>query len=98
MGVTKMFFVVSCGSGIFLSWVCIFYADYVSPDAVANPETHFRHQQGRERAGAITNPVCVIQNTNITVNALEHQRIVTIKELGKQTKFCSEAIKEIFYQ
>ena len=54
------------------------------------PETHFRHAQGRQRAGAVQAPfINIIQNTTISLYDLEHQKTVTTK-LGKRN------IKEIF--
>ena len=43
------------------------------------PETRFWHQQGHQRPDALTGSINISQNTNITVNALEHQKAVNTK-------------------
>ena len=48
------------------------------------PETHFRHVQGHQRAGALTGSINIFQSTIITVYQVEHQKTVNTK-LGKQT-------------
>ena len=48
------------------------------------PETHFRHAQGNQRAGALTGSINVIQNTIITVYAVAFQKTVNTK-LCKRT-------------
>ena len=39
-------------------------------------ETQFRLKQGQQRAGALTGRKSIIQNTDITVNGVEHQKSV----------------------
>ena len=56
----------------------------------------FRHAQGNQRAGASTGSINIIQNTIITVYAVEHQKTVNTK-LGKQTKWFSEVIKNFHH-
>ena len=46
------------------------------------PETQFKHAQGHQRAVASTNPINNIQNTNITVHELEHQKTINMKKHG----------------
>ena len=58
------------------------------------PETHFRHAQGHERAGALTGFIKIFQSTNITVYKVECQKTVNTK-LGKETIWFSEVIKDI---
>ena len=62
----------------------------------SQPETHLRHAQGHQRAGASTGSINIIQNTIFTVYEVDHQKTVNTK-LGKQTIWFSEVIKE-FYQ
>ena len=57
------------------------------------PETHFRHAQGHQRAGALTGSINIFQSTTITVYEVEHQKKTNTK-LGKQTIWFSEVIKE----
>ena len=37
------------------------------------PETHFRHAQGRQKAGALPGSINIFQSTIITVYEVEHQ-------------------------
>ena len=53
--------------------------------SLRRPETHFRHAQGHQRAGAWTGSTNIFQSTIITVYEVEHQKTVNTK-LGKQTK------------
>ena len=46
------------------------------------PETHFRHAQGHQRAGALTVSLNIFQSTTFTVYEVEHQKTVNTK-LGK---------------
>ena len=59
-------------------------------------ETHFRHAQGHQRAGALTGSINIFQSTTITVYEVEYQKTVNTK-LGKQTMWCSEVIKDIYH-
>ena len=60
------------------------------------PETHFRHAQGHQRAGALTGSINIFQSTIITVYEVEHQKTVKTK-LGKLTIWFSEVIKDIYH-
>ena len=62
--------------------------------SLRRPETHLRHAQGHQRAGASTGSNNIIQNTVNTVYEVEHQKTVNTK-LGKQIFWLSEVIKEI---
>ena len=59
-------------------------------------ETHFRHAQGHQRAGALTGSINIFQSTIITVYEVEHQKTVNTK-LGKQTIWFSEVIKDFYH-
>ena len=52
--------------------------------SLRRPETHFRHEQGHQRASALTGSINIFQSTIITVYEVEHQKTVNTK-LGKQT-------------
>ena len=60
------------------------------------PETHFRHAQGNQRAGALTGSINIFQSTTITVYEVEHPKTVNTK-LGKQTIWFLEVIKDIYH-
>ena len=60
------------------------------------PETHFRHAQGHQRAGALRGSITIFQSTIITVYEVEHQKTVNT-ELGKQTISFSEVIKDFYH-
>ena len=60
------------------------------------PETHFRHAQGHQRAGALTGSIKIFQSTTITVYKVEYQKTVNTK-LGKQTIWFSEVVKEFYH-
>ena len=60
------------------------------------PEKHFRHARGHQQAGALTGSIAIFESTTITVNEVEHQKIVNTK-LGKQTVWFSEVIKDIYH-
>ena len=38
------------------------------------PKAHVKHQQGHRRAAELTSSIIIMQNTNITVNGVEHQK------------------------
>ena len=59
-------------------------------------ETHFRHAQGHQRAGALTGSINIFQSTTITVYEVEYQKTVNTK-LGKQTIWFSEVITDIYH-
>ena len=50
--------------------------------SLRRPETHSRHAQGHQRAGALTGSINIFQSTVITVYEVEHQKTVNTK-LGK---------------
>ena len=60
------------------------------------PETHFRHAQGHQRAGALKGSINIFQSKTITVYEVEHQKTVNTKP-GKQTIWFSEVIKNIYH-
>ena len=64
--------------------------------SLRRPETHFRHAQGQQRAGALTGSINIFQRTTITVYEVEYQKTVNTK-LGKQTIWLSEVIKEFYH-
>ena len=64
--------------------------------SLRRPETHFRHAQGHQRAGALTGSINIFQSTTITVYEVEYQKTVNTK-LGKQVLWFSELIKDIYY-
>ena len=59
------------------------YASQKFFSTLRRPETHFRHAQGHQRAGAVTGSINNFQSTIKTVYELEHQKTVNTK-LGKQ--------------
>ena len=64
--------------------------------SLRKPETHFRHAQGHQRACALTGSINIFQSTTITVYEVEYQKTVNT-ELGKQTIWFSEVIKDIYH-
>ena len=52
--------------------------------SLRRPETHFRHVQGHQRAGALTGTINIFQSTIITVYEVEHQKTLN-RKFGKQT-------------
>ena len=60
------------------------------------PETHFRHAQGHQRAGALTRSINIFQSTIITVYEVVHQKSVNTK-LGKQTIWFSEVVNDLYH-
>ena len=50
--------------------------------SLRRPETHFRHAQGHQRAGALRSSINIFQSTIFKVYEVEHQKTVTTK-LGK---------------
>ena len=64
--------------------------------SLRRPETHFRHAQGHQQAGALTGSINIFQSTTITVYEVEYQKIVNTK-LEKQTIWFSEVIKDIYH-
>ena len=57
------------------------------------PETHVRHAQGHQRAGALTGSINILKSTYNTVYEVVHQKTVNTKP-GKQTIWLSEVIKD----
>ena len=48
---------------------------------LCGPESHFRHQQGHQRVGAITSSMDTIENKNLRVNGVEHRKSFDMKTL-----------------
>ena len=61
---------------------CTHLKKYKVFSSLHRPETHFRHAQGHQRAGALTDSINIFQSTIITVYEVEHQKTVSTK-LGK---------------
>ena len=64
--------------------------------SLRRPETHFRHAQGHQRAGAVTGSFNIFQSTITTVYEVKQQKTVNTK-LGKQTIWFSEVIKDFYH-
>ena len=64
--------------------------------SLRRPETHFRHAQGHQRAGALTGSINIFQSRTITVYEVEYQKTLNTK-LGKQTIWFSEVFKDIYH-
>ena len=64
--------------------------------SLRRPETHFRHAQSHQRAGALKGSINIFQSTTITVYEVEYQKTVNTK-VGKQTIWFSEKIKDIYH-
>ena len=47
--------------------------------SLRRPETHFRHAQAHQRAGALTGSNNIFQRTFITLYEVEHQKTVNTK-------------------
>ena len=77
------------------SKICMHLKRFKVFSSLRRPETHFRHAQGHQRAGALTGSINIIQSTIITLYEVEHQKTVNTK-LGKQTIWFSEVIKDIY--
>ena len=75
---------------------CIHLKKFKVFSSLRTPETHFRHAQGHQRAGALTGSINIFQSTTITVYEEEYQKTVNTK-LGKQTIWFSEVIKDIYH-
>ena len=67
--------------------------------SLSRPETHLRHAQGHQWAGALTGSISILQSTTITVYEVEHQKTVNTK-FEKRTIWISEVIKDFhhYYQ
>ena len=52
--------------------------------SLRKPETHFRHAESHEQAGALTGSINIFQSTIIIVYEGEQQKTVN-RKLGKQT-------------
>ena len=72
------------------------YASQKVFSTLRRPETHFRHAQGHQRAGALTGSINIFQSTFIMVYEVEHQKTINTK-LGKQTITFSEVIKDFYH-
>ena len=75
------------------SMTCMHLKEFKVFSSLRGPETHFRHAQGHQRAGALTDSINIFQSTIITVFEVEHQKTVNTK-IGKQPICFSEVIKE----
>ena len=64
--------------------------------SLRTPESHFKHAQGHQRAGALTGSINIFQGTIITVYEVEHQKTINTKH-GKQIIWFSEVIKEFYH-
>ena len=51
------------------------------------PKTHFGHEQGHQRAGALTGSINNIQNTIFVENGVQRRKTVKIEKSGKRTEF-----------
>ena len=76
------------------SVTCMHLKKFKVFSSLPRPETHFRHAQGHQGAGALTGSINIFQSTTITVYEEEYQKTVNTK-LGKQTIWFSEVIKDI---
>ena len=63
---------------------CMHLKKFKDFSSLRMPETHFRHAQGHQRAGAVRGSINIFQSTIKTVYELEHQKTVN-RKLGKQT-------------
>ena len=60
------------------------------------PETQFRHQQGYQRAAALTGSINISQNSNIAVKRVKHQISVnTEKKLGETDHLVSRSSQAV---
>ena len=64
--------------------------------SLRTPETHFKHVQGHQRAGALKGSINIFQGTIITVYEVVHQKTANTN-FGKQTIWLSEVIKEFYH-
>ena len=78
------------------SMTCMHLKKFKVFSSLRRPETHFRHAQGHQRAGAVTGSINIFQSTIISVYEVEHQKTVNTK-LGKQTILFSEVIKDFYH-
>ena len=74
---------------------CMHLKKFNVSSSLRRSETHLRHAQGHQRAGAISCSINIFQNTINTVYEVESQKTVTTK-LGKRTIWFSEVIKEFY--
>ena len=79
-----------------MSKTCMHLKKFKVFSGLRRPETHFRHAQGHQRAIALTGSIIIFQSTTITVYEVEYQKTVNT-ELGKQTIWFSEVIKDIYH-
>ena len=59
-------------------------------------ETHCRHAQSHQRAGALTGSININPSTVLIVYEVEHQKTVNTK-LGKRSLWFSEVIREFYH-
>ena len=74
---------------------CMHLKKFKVSSSLRRPETHFRHAQGHQQAGALTGSINIFESTTITVYEVENQKTVNTKR-GKQTFWFSEVIKDIY--
>ena len=78
------------------SKTCMHLKKFKVFSSLRRPETHLRHAQGHQRAGALTGSINIFQSTTITVYEVEHQKTVNTK-VGKQTNWFSEVIEKFHH-
>ena len=78
------------------SKTCLHLKKIKNFSSLRRPEKLFRNAQAHQRADALTGSINIIQNTIITVYEVEHQKTVNTN-LGKQTIWFSEVIKDIYH-
>ena len=62
------------------SMTCMHLEKFKVFSSLRQPETHFRHKQSHQFAGAITGFINVTQNTHIAVNGVEYHKRVNIEK------------------
>ena len=67
-----------------MSVTCMHLKKFKVFSSLRRPETHFRHAESHEQAGALTGSINIFQSTIITVYEAERQKTVN-RKLGKQT-------------
>ena len=75
---------------------CMHLKKFKVSSSLRRTETHFRHAQDHQRAGASTGSINIFQKTIFTVYEVEYQKTVNTK-LGKQSIWISEVIKDIYH-
>ena len=78
------------------SKTCMHLKKFEVFSSLLRPETHLRHAQGHQGAGALTGSINIFQSTVITVYEVVLQKTVNTK-FGKQTIWFSEVVKEFYH-